>query len=166
MAISGWSKKKTKNAVRGIALFFFLFALATAFTTNAQNANRQIALKGHYFLVVWVYQGPDDDLVHAHTFTSFYRGDDLAKGVVRPATISWLPATGVVQPFGAEKGHNFSLDETLHLACRSGRQVTSWGPYEIIEPGRHRLASGLAEAERRADRMLAARSLLGPAAGS
>src|SRR3569833_420229 len=89
------------------------------------------ALKGRYFVIAWAYQGPDDDLVHAHTFTSFYRGDDLAKGIVRPATISWLPATGRVHVFGSEQGRNFSLDDTLRMACRSGRNVESWWPYEV-----------------------------------
>ncbi len=37
-------------------------------------------------------------------------------------------------------------------------------PGTKLEPGRHRPASGLAEAERRADRTLAARSLREPAA--
>ena len=67
----------------------------------------------------------------AHTFASFYRGDDLAKGNFNPATISWLPSTGVVQLFGAEKGRNFSLAQTLGMACRAGSEVKSWGPYEI-----------------------------------
>lgn len=88
-------------------------------------------LKGRYYLIVWSYQGPDDDVVHAHTFTSFYRGNDLAKGVLRPATISWLPASGVVQPLGAERGRNFSLEETLQKACRAQRSVKAWGPYEV-----------------------------------
>ena len=39
-------------------------------------------------------------------------------------------------------------------------------PRSKLESGRHRPASGLTEAERRADRMLAARSLLGPVGGS
>ena len=39
-------------------------------------------------------------------------------------------------------------------------------PGTKLEPGRRRPASGLAEAERRADRTLAARSPLGPAADS
>src|SRR4051794_38100 len=82
-------------------LFIFIGA------TGATRAQEKPSLSGRYFLVVWSYQGPDDDVVHAHTFVSFYDGNDLAKGVVRPATISWLPASGTVHLFGAEKGHNF-----------------------------------------------------------
>jgi hypothetical protein len=109
--------------------FFLLFGIAVSAT--AQNLSDQAALDGRYFLVVWSFQGPDDDLVHAHTFVSFYEGKDLASGVVHPMTISWLPATGIVKPFGAEKGHNYSLDDTLSMACHAGRRVKSWGPYEI-----------------------------------
>jgi hypothetical protein len=109
-----------------VCMVLVVFSLAA----SAQAAETT-SLKDRYFMVVWSYQGPDDDLVHAHTFISFYRGDDLAKGVVRPETISWLPATAKVQPFGSEKGKNFSLSQTLQMACRAGRQVQSWGPYEI-----------------------------------
>jgi hypothetical protein len=58
-------------------------------------------------------------------------GDDLANENVNPATISWLPSTGVVSPFGIERGRNFSLAQTLSTACRAGREIRSWGPYEI-----------------------------------
>ena len=118
--------------MKAFAFLMFLVVLAPILTSSAQSDSSRIAaLNGHYFLVVWGSQGQDNDVVDSHTFASFYRGDDLAKGVVKPATISWLPATGVVQLFGSEKGRNFSLAQTLRMACRSGREVRSWGPYEI-----------------------------------
>ncbi|MBS0253334.1 MAG: hypothetical protein JSR78_19920 [Proteobacteria bacterium] len=110
--------------------FFCMFLLSIG-QASSLKAAETTDLTGRYFMIVWSYQGPDGDLVHAHTFASFYLGDDLAKGVVRPETISWLPATAVVQPFGSEKGHNFSLTKTLQMACSAGRQIHSWGPYEI-----------------------------------
>src|SRR3954469_8416504 len=64
-------------------------------------------------------------------FASFYDGADLAKRRVNPATISWLPESGRVHLFGVERGRNFTLDQTLALACQSGKKVRSWGPYEI-----------------------------------
>lgn len=109
-----------------VCVFLLWFSQASSL-----KAAETTALMGRYFMIVWSFQGPDDDLVHAHTFVSFYRGDDLAKGNVQPETISWLPATANVQPFGSEKGQNFSLSETLQMACRAGRRVHSWGPYEI-----------------------------------
>ncbi|HEY9713025.1 MAG TPA: hypothetical protein V6C72_06125, partial [Chroococcales cyanobacterium] len=116
-----------------------LTVLLIATPSVAGRVSGQSALTGRYYLVVWGLQGPDNDVVDSHTFVSFYRGDDLDKGIVKPATISWLPATGVVQVFGSEKGHNFTVAQTLKMACRSGRQVKSWGPYEI-EPALYRRA--------------------------
>ena len=115
--------------MKGIGFLIFLMMLCVA--SSVLPASNRVDLRGHYFLVVWGLQGPDNDVVDSNTFASFYRGDDLAKGIVKPATISWLPATGVVQLFGSEKGHNFTLAQTLRMACRSGRQLSSWGPYEI-----------------------------------
>jgi hypothetical protein len=108
-----------------------LLFLSLTFGTGTARAAPAQSLSGRYFLVVWSYQGPDDDIVHAHTFASFYNGNDLARGVVHPATISWLPASGVVHLFGDEKGRNFSLASTLHMACQAGRSVDHWGPFEI-----------------------------------
>jgi hypothetical protein len=82
-------------------------------------------------MVVWGYQGPGNAPRESHTFATFYNGDDFADGRVAPATISWLPATGVVRPFAVKSGRNFSLAQTLVMACRAGKQVASWGPYEI-----------------------------------
>ena len=123
--------------MRSFGFLVFIAAVA-AFASSAEASNRA-ALREHYFLVVSGYQGPDNDVVQSHTFASFYSGDDLAKGIIKPATISWLPATGVVQPFGSERGHNFTLAQTLRMACRSGRDVKSWGPYEI-KPALYRSA--------------------------
>jgi hypothetical protein len=89
-----------------------------------------LPLKGRYFVVVWSYQGSTDP-AEAHTFATFYRGDQLARGDVQPLTISWLPATGVVQPSGVEPGKNLSLGATLALASKHGFNVEALGPYEI-----------------------------------
>jgi hypothetical protein len=86
-------------------------------------------LRGRYFMVIWAYQGHAP--IDSHSFASFYSGDDLAEGRVTPATISWLSVTGVVHPLHSEVGRNFSLTETLAMACQGGKRVGSWGPYEI-----------------------------------
>lgn len=111
-----------------LSLFFLVLGMIPQAALCAEG---QGSVKGQYFLVVWASQGRDGDVLHSHTFASFYRGDDLARGVVHPVTISWLPTDGVVHPFSLEKGHNFSLDETLRMACRSNWKVVSWGPYKI-----------------------------------
>jgi hypothetical protein len=92
---------------------------------------RSETLRGRYFLMVWGYQGPGNAPKDSHSFVAFYRGDDLADGRVIPATISWLPASGRTHLLGVEPGRNFSLAETLALACKTGKQVASLGPYEI-----------------------------------
>lgn len=117
--------------MRFVGLLVLLAVLSSTVPSGAEQVSSRSALTGRYFLVVWGLQGPDNDVVDSHTFVSFYRGDELDKGIVKPATISWLPATGVVQLFGSEKGHNFTLAQTLRMACRPGRLLKSWGPYEI-----------------------------------
>jgi hypothetical protein len=89
------------------------------------------SLQNRYFLVVWGYQGTGNPPRESHTFLTVYRGDDLAKGRVAPATISWFPATGVVHLVGVERGRNLFLGQTLAIACQGRKHVASWGPYEI-----------------------------------
>lgn len=128
------------DSVKGPVLSLFFFALALAAVANERpEVNLNTALQDRYFMVVWGYQGQDNDVVQSHTFASFYSGDDLTNGNFNPATISWLPSTGVVRLFGVEKGHNFSLAQTLDIACKTGREVKSWGPYEI-KPELYRMA--------------------------
>ena len=120
------------NYMKGFILLFLFASLACATAANAQtDFKHNAALQGRYFLVVWGYQGQDNDVVKAHTFAGFYSGGDLARGNFNPATISWLPTTGIVNLFGSEKGRNFSLTQTLSMACRFGGEIKSWGPYEI-----------------------------------
>jgi hypothetical protein len=107
-----------------------LLLLAFAWV-SAADAKHNTDLKGRYFVMIWGYQGQNNDVVESHTFASFYSGDNLAVGRVAPSTISWLPATGFVRLFGWERGHNFSLAQTLNMACQADREVKSWGPYEI-----------------------------------
>ena len=91
----------------------------------------QSHLRGRYFLVVWSYEGTARLPQECHTFISVYDGDDLALGRVVPDTISWLPKTGNVRLLGASQGRNFSLAQTLAMACQSGKRTKSMGPYEI-----------------------------------
>lgn len=109
-------------------LAFFIGVAAAAAPSGSQADTH---LRGRYFMVVRAYQSPDNDVVKAHTFVSFYRADELANPKSNPPTISWLPASGTVHIFGAERGRNFSLAETLEMAHRAGSEVKSWGPYEI-----------------------------------
>jgi hypothetical protein len=89
------------------------------------------SLQNRYFLFVWGYQGAGNLPRDSHTFLSVYRGDDLARGRVAPATISWFPADRGLRLVGVERGHNFSLPQTLAMACQDRKHVAAWGPYEI-----------------------------------
>jgi hypothetical protein len=100
-------------------------AVVVAFSAHSSS------LQNRYFLVVWGYQGAGNPPRESHTFLTIYRGDDLAEGQVAPATISWFPADGGVNLVGVERGRNFSLRQTLAIACQGRKQVATWGPYEI-----------------------------------
>lgn len=106
-----------------------LAALAAATTARAES------LAGHYFMVVWGYEGRSGAPEQAHTFVSFYRGGELGK----PVTISWLPASGIVRPGVVVPGRNFTLAETLQIARSRGARLRSYGPYEI-QPDLYRRA--------------------------
>jgi hypothetical protein len=106
--------------------------LAVIVVVVAFPAHSGIAsLQNRYFLVVWGYQGADNPPRESHTFLTVYRGDDLAKGRVAPATISWFPADGGIHLVGVERGRNFSLQQTLAIACQARKHVATWGAYEI-----------------------------------
>jgi hypothetical protein len=107
-----------------------LIVLLVAATIAPSSSQAKAAdTHGRYFMVVRAYQSPNNDVVKAHAFVSFYKGNELA--VKTPPTISWLPASGNVHIFGSERGRNYSLAQTLALAHRGGREIKSWGPYEI-----------------------------------
>jgi hypothetical protein len=92
------------------------------------------SLQHRYFLVVWGYQGAGNLPRNSHTFLTVYRGDDLAEGRVIPATISWFPADRGVHLVGVERGHNFSLPQTLAIACRGRKRVTTG---DLMNRGAH-----------------------------
>src|ERR1041384_877068 len=73
-------------------LIFLVIAVTIVPSSRAKAADAH----GRYFMVVRAYQSPDNDVVKAHTFVSFYRGDELSKTKNSPPTISWLPASGNV----------------------------------------------------------------------
>ena len=87
-----------------------IIAVIVAFPADSDSPS----LRHRYFLVVWGYQEVGNPPRESHTFLTVYRGDDLAKGRVAPATISWFPATGVVHLVGVDRGRNVSLRKTLH----------------------------------------------------
>lgn len=70
----------------------------------------------------------------AHTWATFVKTTPTADGrqEVEQVTISWLPASGPVQPLRlrAVEGKNYSLDETFAKMAANNAQVSVWGPFE------------------------------------
>src|SRR3954463_13750067 len=107
-----------------LILYLFLVASAgLAWVPAHAHVAAPEALRGRYFMIVWAYEGPGNPPMESHTFATFYNGDDLAQGLSKPVTISWLPATGVVRLLRVERGRNFSLAQTLAMACQTGKQI-------------------------------------------
>jgi hypothetical protein len=67
-----------------------LIAVVVAFPAHSDFPS----LRHRYFLVVWGYQGVGNPPRESHSFLSVYRGDNLTKRRVAPATISWLLTGG------------------------------------------------------------------------
>jgi hypothetical protein len=108
-----------------------LLMVSAALNPAFGHIDKAESLRNHYFVVVWGYEGNGNRPRESHTFVAFYNGEDLADGRVKPATISWLPTDGAISLIGVEQGRNFSLGETLAMACRANRRVARWGPYEV-----------------------------------
>jgi hypothetical protein len=125
----GHQTERRERPLQKLITYWFLAVSAVVVAFPAHSGLP--SLQNRYFLVVWGYQGAGNLPRDSHTFLSVYRGDDLARGRVAPATISWFPADRGLRLVGVERGHNFSLPETLAMACQARKQVASWGPYEI-----------------------------------
>jgi hypothetical protein len=109
-----------------VGVLFVWVAVFVSLTGQAQDN-----LRGRYFAVMFGYQGIGNRPVDSHTFATFINGNEIEDGYESLATISWLPATGIVRPLNIETGKNFSLQETLDIAKRNGYEVKAWGPFEI-----------------------------------
>lgn len=96
-----------------------------------------------YYVTFFAYQQGINLTVNkenSHTFAQFVHVQpDGAGGVTLPRddafTISWMPASGVVRPFGpAEVGEDTDLDFELRRGAgvRNARAF-AWGPYRIAQ---------------------------------
>ena len=94
----------------------------------------------HYFLLIFGSQSSPKVLNRTHTWASFVKatgeGPDLATYALEVNTISWLPASLKVKVWSprAEKGVNFSLEQTLDYVYGRRESVTLWGPFVIGRP--------------------------------
>jgi hypothetical protein len=125
----GYQTEQREKRLQTLIFYWLLSVIAVVVAFPAHSG--PLTLQNRFFLVVWGYQGESNLPRESHTFLTVYRGDDLARGRVAPATISWFPADGGLRLIGVERGRNFSLPQTLAMACQGRKHVASWGPYEI-----------------------------------
>ena len=108
-----------------------LFLLLTASAARGQDK---------YYAVIFGYQDRSNRCCEAHSFATFVqvRQEPTGPEIVDQATISWLPAQGVVKLFKrGERGKNHTLKESLE-SVKPGHAVAQWGPFEIKEELFHR----------------------------
>lgn len=81
------------------------------------------------FVSLFAFQTRPKAMHTSHTFATFSRrsGD-----TIRHRTISWMPATLLLEPLRlwAQPGRNLTLEETLRLAERFQARSYGWGPFE------------------------------------
>lgn len=112
-------------------LFYGFLVLAAVLSGEVAKAEYS-RMDGRFYMVIFGYQGPGNRPVDSHTFAAFYEGSRIARGQIQsPATISWLPETGIVRPLRKEMGRNFGLEETIGIAKSRGLEIQAFGPYEI-----------------------------------
>ncbi len=93
-----------------------------------------------YYAVVFGSQDRNNRCCEAHSFATFVQVRQAITGpeIVDQATISWLPARGIVKLLKrAERGTNHSLEESL-ASIKPGQSVAQWGPFQIKEELFHR----------------------------
>lgn len=138
---------RNRSIWQGIGLLvstcFFLFGASTAQAGQA------------FFVVMLAFQTVPSNPRDTHSFASYVRVSWDGYGPMEGPlsfdvkTISWLPETTVLRPLNllGEPGHNFSLDETIHIAEGHCARVSLWGPYEIQEELFNRASERVAELE-------------------
>lgn len=102
-----------------------------------------------YFIVPFASQGLDNPAPQSHSFASFVKRE--ASGRQEWHTISWLPADFYLnyeicvfrnaaqavwneiwnKNCEPERGHNYTVMESLNFARHLGRAVAVWGPYRV-----------------------------------
>ena len=86
-----------------------------------------------YYAVIFGVQDGPNRFREAHSFATFVRVRRKPVQILDQATISWLPASGVVDLRNRpERGTNHPLKKSLQLVTRA-QTIAQWGPFEIKE---------------------------------
>ena len=111
--VSDQGEFRTRAVVKRFRFLVFFVAAVAAFTSSAQASDRA-ALRGHYFLVVFGYQGPDNDVVHSHTSRA------STAEMILPMVSSNLPRSAGYQRQELCSPSGQREVTTLHLLKRCG----------------------------------------------
>ena len=100
---------------------------------SALYAASQAHAQEKYYTVIFGVQDGPNRFREAHSFATFVRVQRPPVRILDQATISWLPASGVVNLRNrAERGTNHSLKRSLELVT-STQTIAQWGPFETTE---------------------------------
>lgn len=125
-----------------------MFLSLAAFALTATPAPAEVAAPRYYFILFGGQSIPFRART-AHTWATFVKATPTADGTVaiEQVTISWLPASGPVQPLKLRsvEGKNYTLDETFAIAANNRDRVSMWGPFET-DALRYELVAAQADA--------------------
>ncbi|MDY3553942.1 hypothetical protein R5W24_003056 [Gemmata sp. JC717] len=111
-----------------------MFACFTALSLIGTVPAAECASGSRYYFVLFGGQSVPFKPRTAHTWATFVKTTPTADGrlEVEQVTISWLPASGPVQPLRIRpvEGKNYTLDETFAKMTANNAQVSVWGPFE------------------------------------
>ncbi len=111
---------------------FKIVAMLVACLLGMHAGSEACAQDKFYAVIFGVQDGPNR-FREAHSFATFVRARRQPVRILDQATISWLPASGVVDLRNPpERGANHSLKKSLEIVT-SAQTIAQWGPFEINE---------------------------------
>jgi hypothetical protein len=97
------------------------------------HAGSEACGQDKFYTVIFGVQDGPNRFREAHSFATFVRVSGKPVKIVDQATISWLPASGVVDLRNRpERGTNHPLKKSLEIVTRA-QTIAQWGPFEIKE---------------------------------
>jgi hypothetical protein len=86
-----------------------------------------------YYAVIFGVQDARNRFHEAHSFATFVRAQRDPAKIIDQATISWLPASGIVDLKNRpERGTNHTFKNSFESVAPH-RSIAQWGPFEVRE---------------------------------
>ena len=109
--------------------------LAVVLFSMVQTPSR-LQAEDRFFMMVFASQGEPNLPRFAHTFATFIKvagAGPLDKRKIEEHTISWLPASLLIEPLRRlpEPGKNLDLKASIAYAHSLNTTVAGWGPFPI-----------------------------------